>query len=310
MYNTAKGVSMLTGIIDVGSNTLRLAIFKHEPQGGFTPLVSRKIVVGLVGYKKKGALSAKGQAKLCKCLEEFLCVTRALEVTDVQAFATASLRYTSNASEVVSAVLAKTGLNLKLLSGEEEARLSFLGARYSMRLEDGLVVDIGGASCEIILVANGAIEELCSIPVGCLSESLRANSSIFFDGHEIKKMKSNIKQQVLTARHLLKDPTPTVCFVGGTARAVYRVASEIKPRFDRQIQAAELSHIIAGLSMRDAEVVEAVRFAAPERIFTLLAGALIMQSVVKQSKATTLLVSRCGVREGYLLNNVINGTLE
>ena len=62
---------MLTAIIDVGSNTIRLSVFRYAEDGSFRPLVSRKIVAGLAGYTEEGRLSERGEAKLCKCLSSF-----------------------------------------------------------------------------------------------------------------------------------------------------------------------------------------------------------------------------------------------
>ena len=295
---------MLKGVIDIGSNTLRLSIFKCHTDGGFTPLVSKKIVAGLAGYKEDKALTAKGERKLSKCLQEFLYITNALEVSEVHAFATASLRNTNNAAEIISRVFDSTGLKIQVFSGEEEARLSFLGAYYSTHMETGLVVDIGGASSELIRVVDGIPRALCSIPVGCLSLSLRTCNDVFFGCEMVEEMRETINRELTAAADMLKEPASSICFVGGTARAAYRVAAEMNPRDNRSIAPSEISHIIACLQLQNSEIIEAIRFAAPERIFTLFAGTLIMQSIIKQSEATTLLVSRCGIREGYLIDNI------
>jgi len=296
---------MLTAIVDVGSNTIRLSIFRLSEEGGFRPLVSRKIVAGLVGYEEGGMLSAKGEAKLCKCLREFQHIIDALETDSVHAFATASLRRVSNSAEVIARVYEKTGIALELLSGEEEARLSYLGAQYSSPIENGIVIDIGGASVELAQVCKGKIGEVCSVPVGCLSLSIHASRFIVPQKREIKTMKATIKENLAAAKGLMKASAPTICFVGGTSRAAYRIAREMCSRDTRSLEPHEVSDIITGLSTWDTEVIQAVRFAAPERIFTLFAGLLIMQAVIQASEATTLLISKCGVREGYLIDNII-----
>ena len=298
---------MLIGIIDVGSHTIRLSVFKVETDGTFIPVTDKKVAIGLAGYEEDGTLNPAGEAKLCKCLLEFKHITSALEVAQVYVFATESLRRVSNAEQVITQIYAQTGLSLELLSGEAEARLSFLGAQYSTSIEDGLVIDIGGASCELIQAVNGSIEELYSIPIGCLSLSLQSGSDILPDHQEIQSMKAVIDRQLATVAGLFKEPAPTLCFVGGTARAAYRIAREFKPRDARYLEPDELEAVIAGLNRWDAEVIKAVRLAAPERVFTISAGLLIMQAVIQASHPTTLLVSKCGIREGYLIDNVIKG---
>jgi len=223
----------------------------------------------------------------------------------VHAFATESLRRVSNSKEVIARVYEKTGITLQLLKGKEEARLSYVGSQYSSPIEDGIVVDIGGASCELAQVTKGKLGELYSIPVGCLTLSIPSRSFIAPEKQEVKAMKALIKEQLATAKSLFKEPSNTLCFVGGTSRAAYRIAREIRPREARTLEPHEVSDIITGLGTWDTEVIQAVRFAAPERIFTLFAGLLIMQAVIQASEATTLLISKCGVREGYLIDNII-----
>ncbi|MCL2807796.1 MAG: hypothetical protein FWD27_06550 [Coriobacteriia bacterium] len=296
---------MLTGIIDVGSNTIRLSVFKHSANGSFEPVVSRKIVAGLAGYEEGDMLSAQGEAKLCKCLKEFQGILKALDVPHVRAFATASLRRVSNAEQVKAQVYEKTGIKLELISGAEEARLSFIGSQCSTPIDEGLVADIGGGSTELVKVVNGRVGELCSTHAGCLSLSLQIGGSILPTNQEIKKMKAAIDEHLAPAASLLSTPFSTFSFVGGTARATYRIARELKPRTARTLEASEITSIIEGLASRDKEIIRAVRSAAPERIFTLVAGMLIMQTVIGESQPKTLLVSKCGVREGYLIENVI-----
>ncbi|MCL1890934.1 MAG: exopolyphosphatase [Coriobacteriia bacterium] len=296
---------MVTGIIDVGSNTIRLSIFKHEKNGSFYSLISEKSVVGLVGYVSKGELSTKGIARLCRCLTDYMSIVKNLDVDEVHAFATASLRYVSNAKEVVARVLDVTGLKLELLSGDDEAHLSFVGARHSTGIEAGLVVDIGGASCELVRVTKGVAGESYSIPLGSLSLSLEANRGIFPKKNSVKEMNSIINKRLKEVSSIFKKETKTLCFVGGTARASYRVAREFEGGNGRLIEDWELADIIEGYEKQNVELIQAIRSAAPERVFTLLAGILIMRAIIKQSGATELLVAKSGVREGYLIEKVI-----
>jgi len=296
---------MITAIIDVGSNTIRLSIFQHESDGSLFSLVSKKRIVGLAGYIENGALSAQGEERLNRSLEVFLLISRIFGVSDIRAFATASLRYTSNAKEVIQHVYERCGLQIELLSGMEEARLSFLGAEYSTGINDGLVVDIGGGSCELVRVKDKQAEHMVSLPLGSLALTIKSKTIIFPQQNSVDYLTSTIDHLLNTAETLFEKKTSTLCFVGGTARGANRVARQINPKMGLFLGLKEIEKIIKGFEEQDERVMQAVRRAAPERVFTLYAGMLIMHETIKASRAETILISSCGVREGYLIDKVI-----
>jgi exopolyphosphatase/guanosine-5'-triphosphate,3'-diphosphate pyrophosphatase len=301
---------VICGIIDIGSNTIRLSIFEVREGRSFKQLVSKKIVAGLATYLSDGRLSDKGAAKLLKCLREFMAICEGLNVLMVHAFATASLRYADNASAVTERVLDDLGLRIDLVSGEEEARLSYLGARHSTGIENGLVADIGGASCEIIRVCAGNPVAMLSLPVGCLSLSLECSPGIFPDDGQAASMAAAVKERLEAARGIFDADASgqqELAFVGGSARGVYRSARELAAGNDRLLAAKDIEAIIEGMANRRQEVIQAVRSAAPDRIFTLLAGAMIMREIVSRSGARLSSISKCGVREGYLFDRVMPG---
>ncbi|MDR2672271.1 MAG: hypothetical protein LBC35_03075 [Coriobacteriales bacterium] len=296
---------MVTGIIDVGSNTVRLSIYRLENGGSFKLLLSKKIVAGLASYVTDGALGQEGIEKLYKCLKEFRSIVTSLEVSAVRAFATASLRYVRNAKAVVSSMYNETGLLLEIINGEEEAHLSFMGARYSTGIENGVVVDLGGASCELIREENGIAVGLTSIPLGCLSLSVGNVDTIFPEPEATENMKAVIKNTMKPAIPLLAKRPETLCFVGGTARGASRSFKELHLRANGSFGPEGIDTLIKGFELRDTATMQAVRSAAPDRVFTLYAGLLIMREIIQASSADSLLVSKCGIREGYLIDRII-----
>jgi exopolyphosphatase/guanosine-5'-triphosphate,3'-diphosphate pyrophosphatase len=268
-------------------------------------LESKKIVAGLAGCRSGSALSGAGEARLCAALSEFKAILASSEVDAVYAFATASLRFASNSSEVIARTAAKTGFQLELLSGTEEARLRFIGARHSTGIKEGLVADIGGASCELVRVGQSLVLEAYSLPIGCLTLAAADVDGIFPTRQTERQARVLIREQLLEAASLFARPSATLCFVGGSARGVYRSARELRHQQGQALTPAEVKAIVAGLREHDAAVLQAVRFAAPERVFTLAAGALMMDEIIAAAQTEELLVSKCGVREGYLLDRVI-----
>ena len=148
---------MIYGIADVGSNTVRLSIYKCEG-GEIRLLMNRKVMAGLAGYVRHGALTPEGIEVACQTLQGYRSLMDNLELPDLRVFATASLRNISNTEEAVGAVMAATGLRVDVLSGREEAELSFRGAIQNAGLYTGLLADLGGGSTELVSYRNRAIK--------------------------------------------------------------------------------------------------------------------------------------------------------
>ena len=118
---------MIYAVIDLGSNTIRMNVYRLR-NGKFRLLFSKKATAGIVSYVKEGQLNREGVCEICSTLESFKKVLEHLQIEQCSVFATASLRNIDNTEEVIAQVKKKTGMKIRLISGEEEGRLSFRGA--------------------------------------------------------------------------------------------------------------------------------------------------------------------------------------
>ena len=214
---------MICGIIDLGSNTIRLSIYQCE-NGHGRLLTNRKVMAGLAGYVVDGELSQDGIQVACQTLEEYKALMSNLGFANLRVFATASLRNVSNTDEAVSQIQASTGLAVDVISGTEEARLSFLGAVQGQGPEEGLLIDLGGGSMELVQYQGRNIRSSCSLSLGSLSLYSRYVSYLHPTKAERKAIRAQVNEQL--ERH---DPAPApiahACGVGGTARAACKVAN-------------------------------------------------------------------------------------
>jgi exopolyphosphatase/guanosine-5'-triphosphate,3'-diphosphate pyrophosphatase len=296
-----------TVVIDVGSNTVRLSAYEHGGGDEFRLVARDRTVAGLAGFMEDGELSPEGVGRLLDSLERFRGALNEWEGARVHAFATASLRYAGNAARVVARVRAETGIELEILSGEEEARLGFIGARSDTGIRDGMVIDIGGASCEFTSVSRGAPTEFRSVRVGCLSIGLGLIEDGAASGESMARMRAAVRDGLERVSRQFERSTELLCFIGGTARNVRRIARELLADKSREITEADVTLVADGLEARDEKVRAALRRVAPERCPTMLPGALIMEEILKRAGAKKLTVSGRGIREGYLLDRVIGG---
>lgn len=119
------------GVIDIGSNTIRLMVYRVE-DGAIHPVLNKKYATGLVGYiNSKGRMSKEGIRKAVEILSELRAVTQQIRLREIFPFATASLRNITNTEEVLQAIQEASGFSVRVLSGQEEATFDYYGAIQS-----------------------------------------------------------------------------------------------------------------------------------------------------------------------------------
>ena len=158
---------MTYGVIDVGSNTIRLVIYEVK-ENRIESLFSNKNTAGLIGYVNDGELSRKGIRKACDVLNSLQKVAAHAQVEKLYVFATASLRNIANTKEAVEEIEKETGLDIDVISGHDEAELDFEGAAHAQKLKDGIMVDIGGGSIQISLFDKDNLVTTQNIRMGSL----------------------------------------------------------------------------------------------------------------------------------------------
>ena len=293
---------MIYGIADVGSNTVRLSIYKCEG-GEIRLLMNRKTMAGLAGYVRHGALTPEGIEVACQTLQGYRSLMDNLELPDLRVFATASLRNISNTEEAVGAVMAATGLRVDVLSGREEAELSFRGAIQNAGLYNGLLVDLGGGSTELVAYRNRTIQSACSLSVGSLSLFSRHVEKLWPDKGERRAIRRAVEEQ-LDQFAPQRAPARHICGVGGTVRAACKVANVLfgRPAEDRSLDRVELKEMLRRLKKPEKAELRLLLKTVPDRIHTIIPGLLALDTIARAYGAQTITASACGVREGYLLD--------
>jgi len=153
-------------VIDIGSNSVRLVIY--DMYGAhFTPVYNEKLHAGLGrDLKRTGCLSKTGKVETLEALDRFRTILVARGLDNILIGATAALREAKDAPEFLAEVKQKTGFDIQPISGEEEARLSALGVIAGDARRRGLSADLGGASLEFTVVADGEVGTGVSLPLG------------------------------------------------------------------------------------------------------------------------------------------------
>ena len=166
---------MLLGAVDLGSNSFRVEIGRLEGDSIHTQNYLKETVRLAGGFDDKGALTPEIQARALAALARFNERLAGLPSTQVRAVGTQAMRVATNAADFLKKAEETLGYRIDILSGHEEARLVFKGCAHTLPLSDKrrLVVDIGGASTEIIIGKGLEAQRYESFRMGCVNTSIR-----------------------------------------------------------------------------------------------------------------------------------------
>ena len=293
-------------VIDIGSNSIRLTVYRVCGQE-FKILFREKIMAGLASYVENGLLTAEGIDCACRALKEFQGTLKALEIAQAAVFATASLRNIKNTEDALAQIALETGIKVEVISGREEALFGYLGAMRELSITEGAFVDIGGASTEAVTFENGKITHSASFEVGSLSLYRSCVKKILPGPGSRQRIEEKLQKEIDEKEEFVcRKHTPLVC-VGGTARAVLKLAVECcgLPQNSRCVTRSQLQKLYKILCRADKQAATWILRAEPGRIHTLIPGLMILQHMMDYFNADELLVSKYGVREGYLCQKIL-----
>jgi exopolyphosphatase / guanosine-5'-triphosphate,3'-diphosphate pyrophosphatase len=280
--------------IDIGSNTTRLLVADGGADGLVEVHQERTFTKLGRGLRDGGVVPAEKVDEVVAVVRGQLHTARALGAAEVKAFATAAIRRAANGQDLVAAIARECGIAVAVLSGEEEARLAFLGAARTLgRAPSGElgVVDVGGGSSELVVgTAPDHIRWMVSFPIGSADLAERCLHSDPPSSGEL----AAARREVAEATTGLQAPRPAEAVaVGGSATSLRQLAGA---HLDGETIARSL-HLLA--SERAADVAQKVGLDL-DRVRLLPAGLVILERA-SELFGTPLEIARGGVREGLLL---------
>lgn len=292
---------MRYAVIDIGANTVRVQVYDVENSLPLT-IFSKKIVAGLVTYIEDGKLSEKGQKKLIGVLSAHLKAVYLFSVKDTFVFATASLRSISNLKEVKKAVKNECGIDLNVLSQDDEAKLGYAGIQLSCDEDSGFTVDVGGGSTEIVQFKKKIASVFLNLDFGALSLYKNYVKFLLPTLFEIKKLDRFLKKSI----HIKESVnTKTIFGIGGTIRAIGNILSEFLPNNSNVLFSYnDVEVLYKNLLSHDRKLFKIVLQVCPERVHTITTGTLIVKDILEKFNAQEVSVFNTGLREGVLMYNL------
>jgi exopolyphosphatase/guanosine-5'-triphosphate,3'-diphosphate pyrophosphatase len=301
------GAVMKYGIIDLGSNTIRLAVY-HAQNGMPVCLFTRKVFARAVSYRRFDIMLPEGISVITRALRELCGHASYHDLTSLWCFATACLRGLKNQSDVLTAIKDETDLVAEVLTGEQEAAYGVNGLTFSSNIRDALCIDLGGGSCEISLVKNRETVHSISVDIGSVSAYKDHVKGIFPDQNEIKDITKSVLH-ALNGLSWLKDSRMDIALaIGGSARAMCRIHRALyhpDASLDAySIETCEMAPLYQKLCTMQLNGIRLADQHCPGRIFTLIPGIVILREVMAFAGAQRLRLASAGVREGYLFSKL------
>jgi exopolyphosphatase/guanosine-5'-triphosphate,3'-diphosphate pyrophosphatase len=298
-------------VIDLGSNSFRLVEFTWVPDQWWkrTDEIHEPVRIG-EGLEETGVLAPGPMERALETVELYAHFCRATGIEDVRAVATSAIRDAANRDEF----LRRAELDVEVLTTEEEAFYGYLATVNSTTLSDGVALDLGGGSMQLTRVEDRKALDMRSWPLGAVRMTERFLAREKVKPKHLKALRAHIADSLEAAPWLdWSHPPGDLAGIGGTVRnlaAAAEMAEEL-PSFGVQgfpLRKDALDDLVDELAGRTPAERADVPGIKPERADLILAGAVVVQSVMEAGGFEVMEVTEAGLREGVFYASLLDGT--
>ncbi len=286
------------GVIDIGSNSVRMVVFDGAARSP-AYFFNEKILCGLgAGFSETGRLNAEGRVRAMVALRRFAALAEGMGVSPLLTVATAAVRDASDGAEFREDVLRNTGLEIQIVNGDEEARLSAQGVLLGWPGAEGLVCDIGGSSMELAELRGGGV-------VGLRQTSDLGPLKLMGMKGGKKALRAHIKARVAELAQAFPTRPERLFLVGGSWRAIARIDMErrgypLKVLHEYRMTPNAILDSIAMIGESDIDALRGKTGTSAERMRLVPLAAEVLKALVRELKPKEIAVSSYGIREGLL----------
>jgi exopolyphosphatase/guanosine-5'-triphosphate,3'-diphosphate pyrophosphatase len=302
----------ILGFIDLGTNSIRLLLVRLNPNRSYSLLLQQRQMVRLgEGAQVEGYLEESAMERTIRAARSFADMAASYGAREVVAVATAGARNAQNGEAFLQRLREETGLDMRIISGREEARLIYLGVSEDIQLHHrrGLFVDIGGGSTELSVGDQKDYYFLDSLHLGAIRmSSLYAPASetgpIAQD--RLNLMKNYVRNSVVRSIQKIRELKPEICIgSSGTILSLAGVAARRRGdsgQTPRTLKLEELRgavHYLASLSLEERRRTPGLN---PERGDIIVPGGMVLITLMEEAGISQLYTSERGLREGLLVD--------
>jgi exopolyphosphatase/guanosine-5'-triphosphate,3'-diphosphate pyrophosphatase len=304
---------MRLGVLDVGSNTVHLLVVDARPGARPLPAYSHKSELRLAEHLGRGGdISSDGAKNLQRTVAEALEIGEDKGCESILAFATSAIREASNGPDVLAKVQDSTGVELSVLTGDQEARLTFLAVRrwYGWSSRRLLVLDIGGGSLEIATGSDEDPDVAISLPLGAGRLTRDWFSSDPPHKDEVRKLRRHVRAEIarLAGQVLRLEQPDSVVGTSKTFRSLARICgaapSSEGPYVRRTLAREDLEEQLPKLASMSADARDDLPGVSKTRAPQLLAGAIVADAAMDIFEVDTLEQCPWALREGIILRHL------
>lgn len=301
---------MRLGVIDIGSNTVHLLVVDAHHGAAPIPATSHKMPLRLAEHvDDDGAIDDSGASDLCRFVDECLEVAEEQGCEEILAFATSAIREAPNGDEVIARVRTETGVDLQVLDGVDEARLTFLAARRWVGWSAGkvLVIDIGGGSLELSLGDDEEPDVAKSLLLGAGRVTREMLPGDPPKPKEIKAARRDVRAALAREiRPYAKAGTPvSVVGTSKTMRSLARISGAAPSGqgiyVPRRLRLDDVRETITRVGPMTAKERTSLPGVSASRSHQLLAGAIVAEAAMDLLGVEELSICPWALREGVLL---------
>ena len=297
---------MRLGVLDVGSNTVHLQIVDTAPGARPNPTFNYKEELRLTQYiSNENLVSDDGVEKLRSCIKRAIEQSSAVQTQELLPFATSALREARNGDEIIKSINKDFNIDLQVLSGEEEAKLTFLAARRWFGWSSGrlLVIDIGGGSLEMAVGVDESPEVAISLPLGAARLTKEFLKGDPYTDKSIRSLRDHIEnklEQILPSLVKHQESDRAIA-TSKTLRTLARLAGDWFDGGGKNLTVEAIRKISPKLADMDESSRAKLPGVSENRASQIVAGAFVAESVMRNLDIKELEICPWALREGVIL---------
>ena len=297
---------MRLGVLDVGSNTVHLQVVDAHPGARPSPATNQKVELRLHEYlNKEGEITAEGVALLEESIADAISHAKEFKTEEILAFATSAIRDAKNGKDILNQINKKFEIDLQVLSGDDEAQMTFLAVRRWLGWSSGrlLVLDIGGGSLEIAVGDDERAEATVSLPLGASRLTREYLDSDPHTSKEIKALETFVYEAIKQSlpEEISKHIADHFVATSKTFRTLARLGEHWFEDNPKYLKINSLTKMIPKLQDMSNKQRAELPGVSPSRARQIVAGAIVARTAMERLHINELEICPWALREGIVL---------
>ena len=318
LTDAAPASGQAVAVIDIGSNSGRVAVFQRDPGGHLRAIAGSRASLRLVDdVDRRGEFTEATMARATEALRDFKAIALSAGASRIVAVATAAVREASNGTLFAERLQRELGIRIDVITGAEEAHYGFTGAMRGLSVSSGLLFDVGGGSMELTRFERRRRGDDVSLPLGALRLSEGFLETDPPKRPQLRRLRDHVRRHLRKAGVAKLPKDDCLVGTGGTLRNLAKIDREaqgypITSLHGYVLPSDRLADIVDQLARMKEKDRDRLPGLSAERADSIVGGAVAIDTLAEFVRARYLVVSGQGVRQGLALGllGITTGSLE